>query len=409
MEMPSSSPIPNEQMTATPARDPDIGLALSGGGSRAIAFHLGCLRALDQRGVLQRVGVLSAVSGGSVVAALYAYHDDHFDVFEKRVLALLRRGLHGDVLKSALSPLHAAQSVTSSIVAGVAAKVAQTAKSIGWARGLLPGANPFVPSLLSRVQPPFPRWESRTSAFEMVLSRKHFRGATMERPARNGLHVILNATDLRTGTAFRFGSRNTSSYRYGIVSEPVSVATAVAASAAYPVLLPSLHKRFVFRQRDGTEQTHRVVLTDGGVYDNLAASSLDPTRNPDYTHHVYPTKRLVCCVASPGRWSGDRIPFGWASRMRATVEVALRRGDDQAMKHLHQLRRSEHLDALVLPYLGGSDENLECAVGRLPDDFVSREQVASYPTDFAAMTDATIERLSRRGEQLTSLLLAKYW
>ena len=28
--------------------EPKIGLALSGGGSRAIAFHLGCLRALQE-------------------------------------------------------------------------------------------------------------------------------------------------------------------------------------------------------------------------------------------------------------------------------------------------------------------------------------------------------------------------
>ena len=34
-----------------------IGLALSGGGSRAIAFHLGCLRALNQLGLLDRVSV----------------------------------------------------------------------------------------------------------------------------------------------------------------------------------------------------------------------------------------------------------------------------------------------------------------------------------------------------------------
>jgi len=42
--------------------DPMIALALSGGGSRAIAFHLGCLRALNERGVLQKVSVISAVS-----------------------------------------------------------------------------------------------------------------------------------------------------------------------------------------------------------------------------------------------------------------------------------------------------------------------------------------------------------
>jgi NTE family protein len=60
------------------AKDPPrrIGLALSGGGSRAIAFHLGCLRALHDRGVLEKISVISAVSGGSVVTALYAYGGD---------------------------------------------------------------------------------------------------------------------------------------------------------------------------------------------------------------------------------------------------------------------------------------------------------------------------------------------
>ena len=41
-----------------------IGLALSGGGSRAIAFHLGCLRALNQLGFLDRVAVLSTRNSG---------------------------------------------------------------------------------------------------------------------------------------------------------------------------------------------------------------------------------------------------------------------------------------------------------------------------------------------------------
>ena len=33
-------------------REPFVGLALSGGGARAMAFHLGCLRALHDRGIL---------------------------------------------------------------------------------------------------------------------------------------------------------------------------------------------------------------------------------------------------------------------------------------------------------------------------------------------------------------------
>ncbi|MEJ0061498.1 MAG: patatin-like phospholipase family protein [Terricaulis sp.] len=48
-----------------------LGLALSGGGSRAIAFHLGCLRALNEIGILSRIDVISSVSGGSVLAGIY--------------------------------------------------------------------------------------------------------------------------------------------------------------------------------------------------------------------------------------------------------------------------------------------------------------------------------------------------
>lgn len=33
-------------------RPKKFGLALSGGGSRAVAFHLGCMRALNDRGIL---------------------------------------------------------------------------------------------------------------------------------------------------------------------------------------------------------------------------------------------------------------------------------------------------------------------------------------------------------------------
>jgi NTE family protein len=50
--------------------EPKIALALSGGGARAMAFHLGCLRALHDLGILDRVRVLLTVSGGSVIGAL---------------------------------------------------------------------------------------------------------------------------------------------------------------------------------------------------------------------------------------------------------------------------------------------------------------------------------------------------
>src|SRR5450759_332486 len=48
--------------------EPGIGLALSGGGFRAMLFHAGALLRLNELGVLSRVARISSVSGGSIAA-----------------------------------------------------------------------------------------------------------------------------------------------------------------------------------------------------------------------------------------------------------------------------------------------------------------------------------------------------
>jgi len=51
-----------------------LGLALSGGGFRASFFHIGVLARLAELGILRQVEVLSTVSGGSIIGALYYIH-----------------------------------------------------------------------------------------------------------------------------------------------------------------------------------------------------------------------------------------------------------------------------------------------------------------------------------------------
>jgi integrative and conjugative element protein (TIGR02256 family) len=110
--------------------DNRIGLSLSGGGSRAIAFHLGCLRALHDRGILSQVKVMSSVSGGSVIAAMYAYSEGDFEDFDARVWELLRRGLSKSILFSALfSPLLLG-SICTNLVAGTSAITADILRSV---------------------------------------------------------------------------------------------------------------------------------------------------------------------------------------------------------------------------------------------------------------------------------------
>ncbi len=68
----------------------------SGGGTRAAALSYGVLKALANTHIstggggfrlLDKVGAISAVSGGSFTAAYYAlYHDRIFDDFESKFL-----------------------------------------------------------------------------------------------------------------------------------------------------------------------------------------------------------------------------------------------------------------------------------------------------------------------------------
>ncbi len=51
-----------------------LGLALSGGGFRAAFFHIGVLAQMAMLGLLRHVEVISTVSGGSIVGALYYLH-----------------------------------------------------------------------------------------------------------------------------------------------------------------------------------------------------------------------------------------------------------------------------------------------------------------------------------------------
>jgi predicted acylesterase/phospholipase RssA len=53
---------------------PKLGLALSGGGHRAAFFHIGVLAKLGELGLLRPVQVISTVSGGSIIGALYYLH-----------------------------------------------------------------------------------------------------------------------------------------------------------------------------------------------------------------------------------------------------------------------------------------------------------------------------------------------
>ena len=56
-----------------------IGITLSGGGFRAVLYHLGLIRFLRDAGILPRVHHICAVSGGSIMAAHLVLNWDRYN------------------------------------------------------------------------------------------------------------------------------------------------------------------------------------------------------------------------------------------------------------------------------------------------------------------------------------------
>jgi NTE family protein len=213
----------------------NVGIALSGGGSRAIAFHLGCFRALHGRGILDRTQVISSVSGGSVIAAMYAYSRGSFADFDKAVVALLKGGLQSAIVGQLAHPARAGKMAGTIALASSVALAADAARSIA---GILSTAigvrDRRTASFIDKIHPPLRRWQSATLAFETVLRKQLFGSTRITAPRRDEFDVVINACELRSGSAFRFGSRESGCWRYGAIgANEVEVAHAVAASAAY--------------------------------------------------------------------------------------------------------------------------------------------------------------------------------
>lgn len=365
------------------AENPSIALALSGGGSRAIAFHLGCLRALHNRGVLDKVRVLSAVSGGAVIGALYAYSTGTFHDFDAKIVELLRQGLEWSILRHLFTPHLLGQVLLTNLLARPGA---------WWAARMGKQSSPR-------------RWASRTDAFELALAEELFGDKLVTSPRRNDIDVVLNACELRTGTAFRFGSRESASWRTGaVVGNQLAVATAVAASAAYPLILPALDREYLFAKNNMVDK-RRVLLTDGGVYDNLGITCLEPGRDAEYSFNIFHPDVILCCSAGDGLFDDQKIPWGFRSRITRSLGLIHRKVQDAAMKRLHEHKESGRLQGFLLAYLGQQDNKLPMPQ---PANFVSRDQTFGYPTNFRAMKPESLHRLSTRGEQLAAMLLQHY-
>ena len=347
-----------------------IGLALSGGGFRATAFGLGALRALHDRDVLDKVSVVSGISGGSLLTALWAYGPRRFQEFDDTVTALLRGGLQNELVRRAFAP-HAALRSTFSAMRALSTRQGRS--------------------------------YSRTDALVEALAARPFGAVPMAEVTHAGLDTIISATDMRTGNAVRFGSALSASSPYGRIVDEVRVAEAVAASAAFPVLLPALHRHYEFERTDGTRHEDTLVMTDGGVYDNLGLMPLLPGRSPQHSPPVYNLDYIIAVDAGRGRGARTASRF-LTGRLAQSFDITHTKSQDAARNRIHLVGERAEITGFIHVYLGMQDQRLPTPVA----DLVPRSAVHAYPTNFAAMTQADLQALALRGEQLTRTLITAY-
>ena len=261
---------------------PGMALCLSGGGYRAMIFHLGALWRLNETGLLKKLNRVSSVSGGSITAGMLGLQWTKLMFNGQGTATNLQDLVIHPVLNLADHTLD-----VGSIIGGV--------------------INPF-----------------KTISDEIADSyRSHLYGhATLQDlPSDNqGPRFVINATNVQTKVLWRFSKPYMGDYRVGLIKNPtLQLAVAVGASSAFPpVLSPveiKVHPQDFDPKSAGDLQkppyNSNVVLSDGGVYDNLGLEAAwkeyqtifvsdgggttadEPTPHKDWTRHAIRTMELL--------------------------------------------------------------------------------------------------------------------
>lgn len=292
--MPATSFSPNEQRRG-------VALCLSGGGFRAALFHLGSLRRLNEAGVLANITTITSVSGGSIASGLLAKMWKNF---------LIQNGViqNFNDYEIALRDFCCHDLRTAPLL---------------WER--LDPRN--WPTFLSEDHSVT---DFLVHAYEDRLVKAMLLGDMSVRGGPGEPKFIFCASNLQTGVNFELSGERIGDYMLGYASAPeIPLSEAIAASSAFPIAFPPLilkmdPARFTGGKLGNSvlqiQLARRIVLSDGGVYDNLG---LEP---------VWKTHKTVLC-------SDGGKPFGISMDVGQSIVPRLLRSQEVMSSQALALRR----------------------------------------------------------------------
>ncbi len=253
----------------------DIGVALSGGGHRATVFGLGVLLALVDQRLNGRVESISSVSGGSIANGIVMVGPDFGTVtppeFERHIsVALAAIADRGILLGGAPATRGYIRMLIATVAVLLAAGLVGIVAVIGhwWAPAILAGIVTAIAGLVAWRMFSGRSVHTEKAIDSELLGNRSLRLADL-RGSPSSVHHVMCTTELQTGTSLYFSNRLVYGYGFSGTTGPVNVklATAVQASACVP---GAFGPRALPLEAVGLNGTGRVVLVDGGVYDNMA-------------------------------------------------------------------------------------------------------------------------------------------
>lgn len=240
-----------------------IGIALSGGGYRATAFHLGTLKKLQEMDILSKVNILSTISGGSITGACYCTRESSFDNFYDELYAGLQKK---NVVKNVLLSWMGLRFLFFILIFLGTFYFLFT--KYAW---LFPVINVLLLVLLLKFQfLLFPISKRIEEVYDDFFYTKKKLGKLCEKP-----FLVIGATNLQTARPFSFSRNWMHDSTYQFMDDSIQfkaanfpIARAVMASSCVPfAFTPVKIDKEYFVDPSDAEKVHP-ILVDGGVYDN---------------------------------------------------------------------------------------------------------------------------------------------
>ncbi|MFH2036829.1 MAG: patatin-like phospholipase family protein [Candidatus Zixiibacteriota bacterium] len=400
------------------------GLALSGGGFRASFFHIGVLAVLAEKGLLKKMEVISTVSGGSIIGAMYYLRLKHMleEYYDFNYSG------EGVKLKNK-DYIELVEKLADDFIEGTKFNIRTRVFSNWWYNFKMAKPNYSRTDRLGQL---YDEQFYGNGNLEMRCMKIFPKGEPIDFHPNDGNEkrgakvpkLLINSTALNTGHNWRFQAdkmgeaplrkavereidknmelKRPSSWDDIVpLQQDVKVGEGVAASSCvpglfHPLAISDMYDPTMF---DGAMRNIRVQLVDGGVHDNLGTAGLI---TEGCTHFIVsdasgqmkdeydPSTNLISVLGRMNSILMDRVREEELFRLNARYGIRGFEEDDEKPGQVYLLHNRKGLRQKKANYTYGTCDNIDTPGDKLKNkpcltefkvDKIVQEHISKIRTD----------------------------